>query len=121
MHLTVAARAKEATELSQYGITWKFERPCRIGKFITGDSWVVGPVRIVAVTPEPKPAPEGDKTEVRKNQFGDAGLQDDQRMRNGSMIVTKAGPSQGYDSRPRNFDPALSVRFPCLLQTNQSL
>ena len=121
MSLAAAARGETAAELSQYGITWKFDRPYVVGKFVTGDDWVVGPVRIIAVTPEPGPAPEDDKTEVRKNQFGDAGLQDDRRMRNGSMIVMKADPSQGYDSRPRNFDPALSVEFPCTLQVNQSI
>ena len=119
--LPSAACAEVATELTQYGITWKFDRPCVVGKFVTDDYWVVGPVRIVSVKPEPGPAPEGDQTEVRKNQFGDAGLQDDRRMRNGSMIVSKAGPSQGYDSRPRNFDPSLSVRFPCTLKANESL
>lgn len=120
-NLVTAARAEVATELSQYGITWKFERPCVVGKFVTGDYWVVGPVRIVSVKPEPGPAPEDNRTEVRKNQFGDAGLQDDRRMRHGSMIVSKAGPSQGYDSRPRNFDPSLSVQFPCTLKANESL
>src|SRR6185503_14911961 len=119
--LTTAARAELATELTQYGITWKFDRPCVVGKFVTGDYWVVGPVRIVSVTPGPGPAPEGDQTEARKNQFGDAGLQDDRRMRNGSMIVSKAGSSQGYDSRPRNFDPGQSVQFPCTLKANESL
>ena len=119
--LATATRAELATEVSQYGITWKFDRPSVVGKFISGDYWVVGPVRIVGVTPAPGPALEGDKTEVRKNQFGDAGLQDDRRMRHGSMIVSKAGSSQGYDSRPRNFDPSLSVHFPCTLKPNESL
>jgi hypothetical protein len=119
--LAVGAVAEEVTALSQYGITWKFDRLCQVGKFVTGDYWVVGPVRVVEVTPKPGPAPADERTDVRKNQFGDAGLQDDRTMRHGSMIVLKAGGSQGYDSRPRNFDPALSVRFPCTLRPNESL
>ncbi len=121
LSLTAAAHGAEATELSQFGITWRFDRPCVVGQFVTGDYWVVGPVRIVGVSPGPGPAPEGDKTEIRKNQFGDAGLQDDRRMRNGSMIVLKSGPAQGYDSRPVNFNPVLSVQFPCPLNANESL
>jgi len=50
-----------AAELSQYGITWRFDRPCVVGKFVTGDYWVLGPVRIVAVTPAPGPAPRATR------------------------------------------------------------
>lgn len=119
--LNFVSHAEQATELTQYGITWRFDRPCTVGKFVTGDHWVLGPVRIVEINPRPGPAPETDKTQVRTNQFGDAGLQDDREGRNGSMVVLKAGPSQGYDSRPRNFDPGLSIQLPCTLNVNESL
>ena len=117
----LAVRADEAKEVTQYGITWKFDKACTVGKFVTGDYWVIGPVTVVSVTPAPGAAPEGDKTPVKKNQFGDAGFQDDQRMRNGSMIVTKPGDAQGYDSRPRNYDPALTITFPRTLKPGESL
>jgi hypothetical protein len=108
-------------EVSQYGITWKLDKPYPAGQFANGDWWVVGPVRVVSVTPEPGPARDEGPTDVRKNQFGDAGLQDDRRMRNGSMIVLRAAGKQGYDSRVKNYDPAMSAAFPLVLDVNRSL
>ena len=35
--------------VSQYGITWTFDKPARVGQFITGDWYVVGPVTITAI------------------------------------------------------------------------
>src|SRR5689334_7745850 len=32
--------------LSQYGITWTFDRPVRTGQFVNGDWYVVGPVTV---------------------------------------------------------------------------
>lgn len=115
------ARAEEAKSVTQYGVTWTFDQPRTVGKFVTGDWWVVGPVNVVSVSPLPGVAPETDKTKVIKNQFGDASFQDDKRMRNGSMIAEKPNPSQGYDSRIINYAAELSVKFPCALKVNQSL
>lgn len=39
--------------VGQYGITWRFDRKARVGRFITGDWYVVGPVTIVEITPKP--------------------------------------------------------------------
>ena len=55
------AQANEApsTELplqssvSQYGITWTFDQPVRVGHFVNGDFYVVGPVKIVGISPPP--------------------------------------------------------------------
>ena len=35
--------------VSQYGITWTFDKPARVGRFINGDWYVVGPVTIKAI------------------------------------------------------------------------
>jgi hypothetical protein len=32
--------------VSQYGITWTFEKPARVGQFVNGDWYVVGPVTV---------------------------------------------------------------------------
>src|ERR1019366_9945481 len=40
--------------VSQYGITWTFEKPARVGQFINGDLYVVGPVAIVKIDPAPR-------------------------------------------------------------------
>ena len=33
-------------QVTQYGITWTFDRPVQAGQFVTGDWWVVGPVTV---------------------------------------------------------------------------
>jgi hypothetical protein len=35
------------------GVTWTFEQPARVGQFVTGDYYVVGSVRVVAISPAP--------------------------------------------------------------------
>ncbi len=117
----VPALAAEVKEVTQYGITWTFDHPVQAGQFVTGDWWVIGPVTVTSITPTPGPATPDDKIETPKNQWGDTSLRNDQRMRNGSMIVLKAGDKQGYDSRSDSYDPALSVQLPVKLEPNRSL
>jgi len=110
------------SEVSQYGITWTFDKPYRVGHFVNGDWWVIGPVKVVSVNPAPGPAPEGESTVTEANQFGDTALQDDNSMRNGSAVILRAGNrGQGYDSRVRNYQPDMSLRFPYTLETDRSL
>jgi len=85
------------SELSQYGITWTFAEPARVGRFITGDWWVVGPVTVKSVTPEPAPG------------------------RHGSVVNPPAGKKQGYDDRMSGYDAALRCAFPLELKPGQSL
>ena len=40
--------------VSEYGITWTFEKPARVGQFINGDFYVVGPATIVKIDPAPR-------------------------------------------------------------------
>ncbi|NLF30348.1 MAG: hypothetical protein GX591_05605 [Planctomycetes bacterium] len=115
------ARAELRPSVSQYGITWTFDRPAECGRFITGDWRVVGPVTVTAVTPAPGPADPGQKVEAPRNQFGDAAHQDDGRMRNGMMIVGEITHRQGYDSRGQDYDAALSLSVPCRLEPGRSL
>jgi len=98
--------AEDAKSVSQYGITWTFDKAYPVGKFITGDYWVVGPVQVVSVDPAPEPG------------------------RNGSEINPKAGPppgwKQGYDDRGHpsfatTYDETKRVIYPLELQPGQSL
>ena len=41
------------SSLSQYGMTWTFDKPARVGQFVNGDFYVVGPVTITEITPKP--------------------------------------------------------------------
>jgi hypothetical protein len=112
---------QRASEVTQYGITWKFDRDYPVGQFVTGDWWVVGPVTVVSVTPGPSPAPPNEVNDLSVNQWGDTGLQDNKERRNGSMVVMSLGPSQGYDSRGVTYDPSASITFPYELDVNRSL
>jgi hypothetical protein len=114
------ANADFRTEITQYGITWTFDKPVKAGKFITGDWWVLGPVTVVKVTPTPGPVP-AEELELKKNRWNDTSLKADTAMRNGSMIVLKVGTRQGYDSRAAGYSEKESVQFPLLLEPNLSL
>jgi len=122
--------ATDAQSVTQYGITWNFDKAYPVGQFVNGDYWVVGPVTVVSVTPAPGPAPADEAATSAKSRYGATSLVDNKDMRNGSMIVTKATPGpksptgfdlQGYDSRPANYDADLSVKFPCQLEASRSL
>ena len=115
------AGVAQRTEVSQYGITWKFDKPAKSGQFITGDWWVVGPVTVVGVTPAPGPAPAEANAAIKKGVWGDTSLRNDNRMRNGSMVALKAGGKQGCDSRSVTYDPACSIAFPYVLAPSRSL
>ncbi len=110
-----------AGQVSQHGITWTFADEHEVGQFVNGDWWVVGPVTVVEVDPAPGPAPEGQETQLTQDQWGNTGLQDDNRWRNGSMVVYRAENRQGYDSRGRNFNEDAVTRFPLELDPNRSL
>jgi len=40
--------------VSQYGITWTFEKPAHVGQFINEDWYVVGPVTVLKIDPAPR-------------------------------------------------------------------
>lgn len=81
--------------VEQYGITWTFDAEVEAGQFITGDWWVVGPVTVVSVTPEPTGS------------------------RNGSML--NPVDEQAYDSRGGEYDGSKAESFPLLIAADNSL
>jgi len=129
--LAMPVKAEEASSMSQYGITWTFDKPYTVGQFVTGDYWVVGPVTVTSVSPAPGPAPADEQVGVAKSIYGASGITADKQMRNGSMIVLgrdlaadKNGTGfgcQGYDSRGLNYVANLSIAFPLNLGVNRSL
>lgn len=112
--------AEERDQISQYGVTWHFDKAYEVGQFITGDWWVLGPVTVTKVDPQAGPV-ENASFQVKKNMYGVSGLKNDNQMRNGSMIVETFSRKQGYDSRILNYDASLSQTFPLTLKVNQSL
>jgi len=88
-------------EISQYGITWYFDQEYETGRFVNGDYWIVGPVKLAAISP----AWDGQK--------------------NGSMVNPDAMDSHGYDGRATSYDAALNkalnAGFPLDIEPGSSL
>jgi len=105
--------------ISQHGITWTFREPARIGRFINGDWYVVGPVTITAI--EPKPL-YGDEIPRRELDHLDKERRPEHRVRNGLMVNPPAEMKVAYDSGVRNwFDPSLIQRPPVTIKPGDSL
>ena len=105
--------------ISQYGITWHFEKPARVGQFVNGDWYVVGPTTITAIEPKPLYGAEIPDTEL---DHMDKERPVEQRVRNGFMRNPPAQMKVSYDSGVRNwFDPALTQRLPLTVQPGDSL
>jgi hypothetical protein len=45
------AELPQTDSVTYCGITWKFDRKAPVGRFVTGDYYVVGPVTVVEITP----------------------------------------------------------------------
>ena len=114
MFLATTLRAQTASQVTQYGITWTFDKAYPIGQFCTGDYWVVGPVQVIGITtnlhaPGFKPKPGED----------------------GSMVTPGTTDKQGYDNRLGSYDAKLnaaliggqpiSAKNPLSLKANSSL
>ncbi len=105
--------------VSQYGITWTFEQPARVGQFINGDWYVVGPATVKAIDPRPLYGGEIPKRQLDRI---DKERPEAQRVRNGFMLNPPAQPKVSYDSGVRNwFDPSLIQRLPVALKPGDSL
>jgi hypothetical protein len=86
--------------ITRHGITWTFSEPVRIGQFVNGDFYVVGPVVVSAVDPPPR------------------------NGRNGSVVNLPAvNHRSGFDSRVKEnrYDPSLRSAPPIRLTPGDSL
>lgn len=94
-----------ATSVTQFGITWTFDRDYPTGQFANGDYWVVGPVRITQISP-------------RSTTANGAAL-------HGSMVNPAVNAAQGYDSRikgnPYSADVNAGRTLPLTLPAGSSL
>ena len=105
--------------VSQYGITWTFREPARVGRFINGDWYVVGPATVTAIDPKPLygseiPASELDSRDLERPVS--------ERARNGFMLDPPAAMKVSYDSGVRNwFDPALIGHLPVAMKAGDAL
>ena len=105
--------------VSQYGITWTFDKPARTGQFVNGDWYVVGPATVKAITPKPLYGSEIPKREL---DHMDKERPEGQRVRNGWMLNPPAAMKVAYDSGVRNwFDPSLIRKLPVAMRPGDSL
>ena len=105
--------------VSQYGITWTFNKPARVGRFVNADWYVVGPVTIKAIEPRPL---YGEEIPRRELDGMDRERRQEHRVRNGFMLNPPAGMEVAYDSGVRNwFRPALIQRLPVAMKPGDSL
>jgi hypothetical protein len=106
-------------KVSQYGITWTFEKPARVGQFINGDWYVVGAVTIQAIDPRPLYGCEIPRRELDRM---DKERPEAQRVRHGCMLNPPAQMKVAYDSGVRNwFDPSLIQKLPVPMKPGDSL
>lgn len=86
--------------VEQYGITWTFDKPVRVGQFVNGDFYIIGPATVVGISPEPKDG------------------------RNGSCLNLSATADKiGFDDRVLfgRYDPKLFLAPPISLKSGDKL
>jgi hypothetical protein len=86
-----------ANQLSQYGITWFFDKEYPYGQFANGDYWVVGPITITNITP------------------------DFDGLHHGWEVNPLFEGPQGFDERAGNFNASLVPNLPYTAQPNESI
>jgi hypothetical protein len=83
--------------VSQYGITWTFDKPAPVGQFVNGDWYVVGEATVKMIDPKPLFGAEVkdplDKGELKESAMAD------KIARNGSTLnaVPKKPGDKGYN------------------------
>jgi len=50
------AGSSKVSSISKDGVTWKFSEPVDFGQFVNGDYYVIGPVTVTSISPEPEKA-----------------------------------------------------------------
>lgn len=92
----IQPKVSAATSVSQYGITWNFDGEYEVGKFISGDYWVLektpgGGVTITSIIPE--------------------SAEENGRTTHGSMSNPEVGtsPPQGFDSSLGGYREELNI------------
>lgn len=78
--IAFSAQASAATSVTYYGITWTFSSDRPTGTFANGEPWVVGPVTITAINPNPSQSING--------------------VQHGSMVNPIPNKNFGFDSHP---------------------
>ena len=78
---TAARAAHRAKSVSWHGITWTFSEETTVGQFANGEPWVIGPVTIASIDPNPRQSTDG--------------------VQHGSMINPIPNKNFGFDDHPK--------------------
>ena len=81
-----------SSRVTQFGISWEFDKQYEVGQFCTGDYWVIGPVKIVQIS----------------NDWHVHGIQPGLGQ-DGSMLNPGVSNQQGYDDRLSTYSKELNV------------
>ena len=120
------ADLEKKKSISQYGITWTFDRDVPVGRFISGDWYVVGPVTVVMIDPKPLFGEEVTEPLVVIGTTSEK-PHAARRARNGSMVnpppATKTSSRAGFDSRiaTGRYKPELFAHLPIALKPGDVL
>ena len=115
--------------LSQYGITWTFDKEVPVGRFINGDWYVVGPVTVVMIDPKPLFGDEITEGFIKKDQVDETKYPGKQ-ARHGSVLNPKIQQNAvdftsycGLDSRlpSDRFKAELSGHLPFAMKPGDCL
>jgi len=108
--------------VSQYGITWTFDKKVPVGQFVNGDWYVVGPVTVKMIDPKPLWGDEVkdlvDKGSVKESTYPG------KQCRNGSSLNPDAeGIKAGFDSRMASgrYDPDRVSQLPIAMKPGDAL
>ncbi|RZU98370.1 hypothetical protein EV698_0615 [Spiribacter vilamensis] len=107
---TQALAERQASSLGQHGITWTFDKEYQVGRFITGDYWIVGPVTITEIDPPLKESDFGDRNGTMINAAnGKQGLDGYRTPRYGQIQYDESLNIEARDGLPVTVDPGNSV------------
>jgi hypothetical protein len=113
--------------VSQYGITWTFDKPASVGQFVTGDWYAVGPVTITAIDPKPlfgEAVKEANWPIINRQSVTEANRYPGKWARNGSVLNQRVDTgSGGFDSRLSDglYDPKQFTPLPIAMKPGDSL
>ncbi len=93
--LNAITSVNTTNSITQFGITWTFDKKYPYGRFANGDYWVIGPVNITGIT----------------NDWHVHGFLPEQG-RDGSMINPSCNNKQGYDNTLSSYESTLNVSYP---------
>lgn len=97
---TIEVNLQLQESISSHGITWRFDNIVEVGQFVNGDYYIVGPVTIISISPEPVDG------------------------RNGSVLNLPSDQNRsGFDDRVSadRYDPTLCVELPLHMEPGDAL